>query len=99
MLKLATRQQKAELFGRVKSLKGNEKYNGIRLSNDYGEDEMMGYREAKQIYNAAKLHTKDAKLRGTSVLIDGNIYTRDQFNDLPYMITKSQLQLSRRKTE
>ena len=52
-LKLATRQQKSEMFGRRAEFNKIRGYEKIFFANDMSEEELLTYREVKQIHNAA----------------------------------------------
>ena len=77
-LRLATRQQKSEMFGLKHDLNTVKDYEKVFFTNDLNNDELMVYREVKQIHSAA------SKMRADSVIIDQKIYKKHDFSTLPH---------------
>ena len=84
-LRCTTKQQKSELFRQVSLIKENPKFVNVSLSNDLDDDELMVFREVQVLHNAARgLPGVNSRMRGAAIEIDGEIYRRNQFHNLPH---------------
>ena len=89
-LKLATRQQKSEMFGRRAELNKIRGYEKVFFANDMSEEELLTYREVKQIHNAAAaLDGVESKIRNDAVIIDHKVYKKHDFTHLPHGLLES----------
>ena len=87
----ATRQQKGELFRNAHKLKQNQKYAKVSISSDLSDEQMLTYKEVQMIHNAAsKLPNVVSKMRGNMIEIDGKVYQKKDFGNLPHSLTLEQ---------
>ena len=88
ILRLLTIQQKSELFGLAKNLRDHDVLGEARFMNDYTDEQMLVHREVQQIYTALKnKEGVSVRSKGLSIVIDGKLYNKKDFNDLPHGLT------------
>ena len=76
------------MFGLAKNLRDHEILGETRFANDYTDEQMLVHREVQQIYTA--LRNKEGvtvRSRGLSIVIDGKLYSKKDFNALPHGLT------------
>ena len=87
----ATRLQKGELFRNAQKLKQNQKYARSSVTSDLTEDQLLAHKEVQLIHNATtKLPNVTSKMKGNMVEIDGKVYQKQDFGNLPHGITLEQ---------
>ena len=88
IVRLLTTQQKSEIFGLVKNLRDHEILGEARFVNDYSDEQMLVYREVQQIYTALrKKEGVSVRSRGLAIIIDGKLYSKKDFKNLPHGLT------------
>ena len=86
-LMLATIQQKSEIFGLRNNLLQEKRFEHARINNELNNDELMVYRELQQLHMAAKHKGVASKIKGSKLIIDNQVYERQNFDNLPYDLT------------
>ena len=57
----------------------------VRFANDYTDKQMLTYREVQRIYSvASKMEGVSTRMKGLSIVIDGKIYSKKDFDSLPH---------------
>ena len=87
MLTLSRISQKYSMFGGLRNLRNHDFLNKIRLHDDLNEQEQLCLRVAKQVCAAERKFTPDVKLKGLSVVIDGEEFDHTNFDHLPNGVT------------
>ena len=89
-LVLAKHQHKTELFCIWKQLKQNKKYERTQLQSDMDDDDdLLKLREVQQLHAMAKnLKDVTASIKGSKLEIDGRVYERKEFDNLPHGLSR-----------
>ena len=82
--------QKGVLFRAIGKIREIPKFQNVTLMNELNKDELLIHKEVQILYTeAASMPNVNAKMRGTKIEIDGNVYERSKFDSLPHRITRS----------
>ena len=80
-----TRLQKGVIYRAIQDIRKIPKFANVTLGNDLDNDRMLIRKEVFTIFIAAKqMPNVQVKMRGEAIEIDGTVYKRDQFQNLPH---------------
>ena len=88
-LKCATLQQKDDIFRAVAQIKLVHKFASISLTNDLFKEDLLVHKKVYMLHTeAATKPNVTSRMRGNKIEINGKLYQRDQFDNLPFGVSR-----------
>ena len=82
-------QQKDDIFRAVAQIKLLHKFASISLINDLFKEDLLVHKKVYMLHTeAATKPNVTSRMRGNKIEINGKLYQRDQFDNLPFGVSR-----------